>query len=246
MRRPLSSFQFFITLMLPVSALIVTELGLRWWFAIHERVPAQVAGWTMRFGAGAVTKPLVISKEVRALLQFDQGTGWQWEGGGGERWQAFLFAWNRPKSLAQRIISTEASSSHQPETCFTAAGMQLRQTGGQKLYVVNGVPLVFKVYEFADRNVPIFVFACTWKRNAGSASFGEEQLAGEPSTTRGFHQAIRQLIEGRRGITDEVRVVKFGVWGLRTIEEAETSFQQQLNHLVQPAQIALTAAPSRI
>ena len=90
------------------------------------------------------------------------------------------------------------------------------------------------VYEFADRNIPIFVFACTWERNAEQTTSEEEELHGDPSTGRGIRQAIHQFVRGERGITDEVRVFKLGVWGPRTIGEAEASFQQQLNLLVQP------------
>ena len=168
------------------------------------------------------------------MLNYDLGLGWEWQGGGAERWQAFSFSWNKPKTLAREITCTAAATGHQPELCFTKAGMQLRQMYGRKRYVANGVPLVFKVYEFADRNIPIFVFACTWERNAEQTTSEEEQLKGDPSTGHGIRQAIHQLVRGERGITDEVRVFKLGVWGPRTIGEAEASFQQQLNLLVQP------------
>lgn len=220
-----------------LATLIGTELGIRWWFGIHERPSrSAVVDFVTRFDAGgASSKPLKITREVQAMLDYDRGSGWEWQGGGAERWQAFYFVWDEPKTLAREIACNSAATGHQPELCFTRAGMQLRQMFGRRRYVANGVPLVFKVYEFADRNIPIYVFSCTWERNAQQSTSDEEQLRGGPSTAHGIRQAIHQFTRGERGITDEVRVLKFGVWGPRTIGEAEASFQQQLNLLVQPA-----------
>ena len=216
--------------------LAVTELGIRWWFGIHER-PARsnVVDFSTRFDAGgAALKPLKITREVQAMLDYDRGSGWEWQGGGAERWQAFYFVWDEPKSLAREIACSTAATGHQPELCFTRAGMQLRQIYGKRRYMAGGVPLVFKVYEFADRNIPIYVFSCTWERNAPQSTSEEEQFKDNPSTIHGFRQAFHQFVHGERGITDEVRVFKLGVWGPRTIGEAEASFQQQINFLVQP------------
>jgi hypothetical protein len=55
------------------------------------------------------------------------------------------------------------------------------------------------------------------------------------SSLHDISRAVEQLRRGERGVTDEVRVLKFGVWGPRTIGEAEAAFQQQLNQMIQPA-----------
>ena len=123
---------------------------------------------------------------------------------------------------------------HPPEVCFTAAGMELRQIYGKKQYIANGVPLVFKVYEFVDRNMPVFVFSCTWEKNVGQSLMEEGRTASDISTLGGMRMAIQKYAQGDRGITDEVRVLKLGVWGPRTIGEAEAAFQQQLNFLIRP------------
>jgi len=237
-----STFHFQRSTKLPISifcflffTLASTELGIRWWFASHEKPHVKQVDWAVRFDAGeANLKSLKITREVQAMLDYDIGSGWEWQGGGAERWQAFYFSWDKPKTLARRITCTHQALVHQPEICFTRAGMQVRQLYGKKRYLANGVPLVFKVYEFADRNIPIFVFACTWQANAIQLTTTEEKVQGDASTSRGIREAVYRYVHAERGVTDEVRVFKLGVWGPRTIGEAEASFQQQLNQLVQP------------
>jgi hypothetical protein len=169
------------------------------------------------------------------MLSYDRGQGWEWSGTGGDRWQAFLFSWDAPHNLGDRILSTAGATGHLPEMCFTRAGMQLRQVYGRRWYHASGVPLVFKVYEFADRNVPIFVFACTWERGVEQRVEESFQIGGMASTKRAIQETYLRFRAGDRGIQDEVRVFKLGVWGPRTIGEAEVAFQQQLNQLVSPA-----------
>ena len=228
-RVPISVFCFLLLV------LVSTELGIRWWFTSREQPQVKQVDWTPRFDSDKATlKPLKITREVQAMLDYDRGSGWEWQGGGAERWQAFYFNWDKPKTLGRRIACTQQALVHQPEICFTRAGMQLHQLYGKKRYVANGVPLVFKVYEFADRNIPIFVFACTWQGNAIQLTTSEETVQGDASTSRGFREAVYRFVHAERGVTEEVRVFKLGVWGPRTIGEAEASFQQQLNLLVQP------------
>ncbi|MEY4387569.1 MAG: hypothetical protein RLY20_2852, partial [Verrucomicrobiota bacterium] len=218
----------------PMLALVSSEIGSRWWFQIHERPHLMQPQWTFYNGNDQFKlQSLKITREVKTMLSYDSGEGWEWQAGGGERWQAFYFVWDAPKSLAREITTTSAALGHQPEICFTRAGMQLRQVYGRKRYSANGIPLVFKVYEFMDRNVPIFVFACTWERNAEQA-ISDKQLTGDPGTLNGIRQAIKLFMRGDRGVADEVRVLKFGVWGPRTIAEAEAAFQQQLDLLIFP------------
>jgi len=214
--------------------LLITELGTRWWFRIHER-PGQksAVNWGTLFDTqGANLSPLKITREVQGTLGYDRGDGREWRGGGGERWQAFYFVWDEPKTLSRRVACMVGALGHDPALCFTRAGMQLRQTCGKKRYVANGVPLVFEEYEFADRNVPIFVFSCAWERNEPLSSANELRTEGVNFSKDGLRELFSRLARGKRGVTDEVRVFKLGVWGPRTIDEAEAAFQQQLNLLV--------------
>lgn len=218
-----------------VSILLVAELGTRWWLASRvQSVRSASPDFGMGFDAAALKfKPLKISLEARELLGYDRGAGWEWQGGGAERWQAFYFTWDKPHSLAREIACTSGATVHTPELCFTLAGMQLQHVFAKKIYQANGLQLVFKSYEFNDRGMPIFVFDCLWQRNVAQ-SVAEEQLSGPPSTGRGIRQAFNRFKRGERGVTDEVRVLKFGVWGPRSLGEAEVAFQQQLNLLVAP------------
>ena len=228
-----SVFQPWLVVLLGLM-FVSTELGVNWWFRANEKPRAATVDWATRFEEeGAPVKPLKIAKESQAMLNYDRGGGWEWQGGGGERWQAFHFTWDAPKTLMRRIACGSAATGHDPELCFTAAGMQLRKNHGKRRYVVNGVPLVFKEYEFVDRNVPIFVFSCIWERNAEQTTAEALEISGAPSTGRGLREAAARFKAGDRGITDEVRVFKLGVWGPRTIGEAETALQQQISALVE-------------
>jgi exosortase len=230
-RFQLSSFSISLFLL---AALLVTETGIQWWFTRQEKLYPRIQDWTTSFEThGESFKPLTITREVKGMLSYDRGGGWGWQGGGAERWQAFYFTWDPPKTLARKLVCYTAATVHKPEICFTAAGMQVRQFFGARRYVVNGVPLTFQVYEFNDRNIPIFVFSAIWHRNARDAS-GNFELRESPSTFEGIRLAAGYVLRGDRGITDEIRVLKLGVWGPRTLGEAEASFQRELQSLVHP------------
>jgi hypothetical protein len=112
--------------------------------------------------------------------------------------------------------------------------MTLRQKFVNKIYVANGVPLVFNTYEFVDRGASVFVFASLWERDSMPKLAEEPKVVGEASTMRAIREFINKVFRGDRGITGEARVFKLGVWGPRTLSEAEAAFQQQLNLLVRP------------
>ena len=204
---------------------------------MHERpTRSSVVDFATRFETGGATlKPLTITREVQSVLKYDSAVGWEWQGGGFERWQAFYFVWDKPTTIARRIACISGAFGHQPEVCFTRAGMQLRRVYGNRRYQANGVDLVFSIYEFVDRNVPIFVFASTWERNAPLASAAEMNIEMVNFSGVGVRGVLDRIKMRERGVTDEVRVFKLGVWGPRTIGEAEAAFQQQLNSLVRPA-----------
>jgi exosortase len=213
--------------------LLGTELGLRAWFATHRQARAATLEWELVPDAPR-TRELPITRQVQSLLAYDHGEGWETQDGP-ERWQGFYFRWDAPRSLGRRIICNEQVLGHQPEVCFTAAGMQVRQIYGPRRYTANGVPLVFKVYEFTDRNVPIFVFSCTWERGVEQRLDEGPRIEGEASTARGFREARLRLARGERGVVDEARVLKLGVWGPRTLAEAEAALLRQLERLIRPA-----------
>lgn len=210
-----------------------TELGLRAWFATHRQARAATLEWELAPDAPR-SRELPITRQVQALLAYDYGEGWETQDGP-ERWQGFYFRWDAPRSLGRRIICNEQVLGHQPEVCFTAAGMQVRQIYGHRRYTANGVPLVFKVYEFTDRNVPIFVFSCTWERGVEQRLDDGLRVEGEASTARGLREARLRLARGDRGVVDEARVLKLGVWGPRTLAEAEAALLRQLERLIRPA-----------
>ena len=215
--------------------LLVPMFAANHWFRTHEASRLHALGWTLdhaQLGDRASSVP--IKKSVSAVLCFDQGVGWRWEDGSAYRWQAFLFEWDAGRSLHRRIAAAVSATRHQPEDCFTAAGMTLRQKFVNKIYVANGVPLVFNTYEFVDRGASVFVFASLWERDSMPKLAEEPKVVGEASTMRAIRESINKVFRGDRGITGEARVFKLGVWGPRTLSEAEAAFQQQLNLLVRP------------
>jgi len=217
-----------------VLVVLGTELGLRAWFVAHRQARAATTEWELAADFPR-TSALPISRQVASMLAYDHGEGWETQAGP-ERWQGFYFRWNAPRTLGRRIVCNTQVLGHQPEVCFTAAGMQVRQIYGHRQYVANGVPLVFKVYEFNDRNVPIFVFSCTWERGVEQALAEGLRIEGEATTGRGVREARLRLARGDRGVVDEARVLKLGVWGPRTLAEAEAALQHQLELLIRPGQ----------
>jgi hypothetical protein len=59
----------------------------------------------------------------------------------------------------------------------------------------------------------------------------EDQLAGPAGTARGMRQVWRALRLHDRG-RNERRVLKIGVWGMETDEEAEAAFRELLERAI--------------
>lgn len=215
--------------------LVVPLFGANRWFQAHESERVRAQGWGLNdTRMGQRSAPVIIKKAVSAALGFDQGAGWRWEDGSANRWQAFLFEWDASRSLHRRIAAAVSATRHQPEDCFPAAGMQLRQKLPRKTYVANGVPIAFNAYEFSDRGSSVFVFSALWEKDIIPKLAGELAVEEGPSTLSAIRTSVSRIARGDRGIVSESRVLKFGVWGPRTIAEAEAAFQQQLNALIFP------------
>ena len=215
--------------------LLIPLLGMNRWFRAHELRRMRAPDWKLNNEQlGDRSTPVPIKKSVSAVLGYDQGVGWRWEDGSSYRWQAFLFEWDAGRSLHRRIAAAVSATRHQPEDCFTAAGMQMRQKLPTRIYVANGIPLAFNAYEFVDRGASVFVFSSLWEQDSMPKVVEGPKVVAEASTLRAIRESFAKIRRGDRGIISESRVFKLGVWGPRTIGEAEAAFQQQLNLLVQP------------
>jgi exosortase len=216
------------------ALLVVPHFVASYWFARHEVGRTKAVDWRLLdYRDLASVSPVPIKKAIASVLCFDEGTGWRWEDGAGNRWQAFLFEWEASRSLHRRIAAGVSAVRHLPEHCFVSAGMQMRQKLGLKLYLVNGVPMTFNAYEFIDRGQSVFVFSSIWESSVMPAA-ESPTFSAHPSTLGAVRASLEKVRAGERGVTGDVRVFKLGVWGPRTIGEAEVAFQQQLNQLVGP------------
>jgi hypothetical protein len=108
------------------------------------------------------------------------------------------------------------------------AGMPLQKDLGSKLRQINGIMLLVNVQRFSDQGRPLHVLSCFWEPNSAA-------LPDRPSTTPSTGNALRNvlhalLIHDRN--RDEKCVLKIGVWGMQTDEEAETALQALLQRAI--------------
>jgi hypothetical protein len=102
--------------------------------------------------------------------------------------------------------------------------MVLQKNFGSQVRQINGVTLLANVERFSDQGRPLHLLSCFWEPNPAAL---EHQLAGPPGTAKGLRAAWHSLQIHERA-RNEKCVIKIGVWGMETDEEAEAAFRELL------------------
>lgn len=202
--------------------LVAIECANAAWFGLRDPAQPGMRNWSVRWPvAKDKFRDVELSKEVRALMAFDEGRSAAWSDANGRLWHAFHFSWGPAQNSFDRI-RVQLAKSHRPEICLPASGQELREHRGVKVFRVKGLELPFQSFRFDDRGLPLFVYFCAWEDGLnGGPSFMRENVALRIAAAKAGSRSLSQ------------RVLEVAVWGRMTNEEADQAFQQALEEMIE-------------
>jgi exosortase len=246
-RKPISSFllptSYFV---MALCWIVAVELGAYGWYRLHERNFAATTRWDVRWPEATPNfRQLKITEEVRRILRFDEGHAVAWTIASSKQASPansnkvacllYLFRWNRGRN------SVLLANLHRPDVCLPAGGWhQVADAGVRNYQVSASFALPFRHFEFS-RGTPeestqqmAHAFYCLsddrlpTRFAAGSKS---PQMVAAPSAwTRG--ERIRQVLEGRRHLGQQVMEVVFISSEQMPAADAESRFAELVHDVV--------------
>ena len=112
-----------------------------------------------------------------------------------------------------------------PDVCLTSCRDDAsRRTLAIRCAQINGVTLLANVERFSDQGRPLHLLSCYWEPDPAAL---ENRPAGPPATANALRTAWHALQVHDRA-RNEKCVLKVGVWGMETDEEAEAAFSEFL------------------
>jgi exosortase len=228
--------------------IVAVELGAQFWYRVHEKNLVTATRWDVQWPETAPNfRKLKIDEGVRRILRFDEGQGAAWtspvasasEPSSPEKSKTitcllYLFRWNAGRNSAL------LANLHRPDVCLPATGWhQVADTGVRSYPVGGSFALPFRHFEFRNHISGSSVqqiahaFYCLSKDRVPSnvAADSKLQMAGAPSTwTRG--ERIRQVLEGRRHLGQQVLEVVFISAEPIPVADAESRFGELVREIV--------------
>jgi exosortase/archaeosortase family protein len=225
--------------------LAAVELGAHFWYRLHENNLVASIRWDVQWPERAPNfRELKIDEEVRRQLRYDQGHGASWSlldanssgAPGGSNTNSitcllYLFRWNPGRN------SVLLANLHRPDVCLPASGWTQIADNGVRNYPVTGsFTLPFRHFEFQhagpENSAPrtAHAFYCLSEDRVPAAVAQDSKLSqmavAHSAWTR--HERIRQVLEGRRHLGQQVMEVVFVSSEPMSIADAEA----RLNDLV--------------
>jgi exosortase len=194
--------------------------GAEFWYRQHDR--AQKVRWSFvpptdreKFHVVEITKP------VRDLLQYDEGTAAAWRESDGTTWMAYFFKWKAGPARS-RILAR----SHRPDICLPASGFQLTDDHGTHPIAAGDLQIPFAGYTFRDKmERPVHVYFCLWEERAG----GVQRTGAEEGWGRSAY--LQSVVRGERNLGQTV--LELVVFGYNTEPEARAAISRRLPSLIQ-------------
>ncbi len=162
------------------------------------------------------------------MLKFDEGKQTEWREANGRPWQVYYLRWNPARTRYRATEAAQEARCHAPDVCLQLSGMALQNDLGSQLRHINGVTLSTRVEKFSDQGRPLHVLSCYWEPNPAALL---QRPPEPPSTSNALRNAIHSLRIHDRN-RNEKCVLKIGVWGMETDEEAEAAFQRLLERAI--------------
>ena len=235
--------------LLALCWIVAVEVGAHLWYRAHESNLVASTHWELQWPETAPNfHELKIDEEVRRQLRFDQGhaASWTWPAASSPATShpsnsktitclLYLFRWNPGRNSAL------LANLHRPDVCLPASGwQQVADTGVRKYPVASSFALPFRHFEFRHDTPDnsgqqvAHAFYCLWEDRAPSpAAAGAKlpQMATASSTwTRG--ERIRQVLDGRRHLGQQVMEVVFVSSGQIPAADAESRFRDLVRDVV--------------
>jgi hypothetical protein len=163
-----------------------------------------------------------IAETTRTILRYDEATSGAWEDPPAVRWWSFFGRW-RPQRAALQLVR-----SHSPEICLPAAGRTFVREREPIVVPTEVLPLRFRVYEFEERDRPLFVFVCI-QEDKSIASGSPAQRANEWSA-RG---RLLATWNGQRNLGQ--RLLEIAVTGFDDFLRAREAFAATVAAVVEKA-----------
>jgi len=229
--------------------IVAVELGAQFWYRAHESNLVATTRWNVRWPADAANfRQLKIDDEVRRVLRFNEGQAAAWtlpattspatldvSKPNPLACFVYLFRWKPGRNSAL------LANLHRPDVCLPATGwIQVADTGVRNYPVMGSFALPFRHFEFRHHSPDnstqqvAHAFYCLWEDRASSASAAGSklpQMATAQSTwTRG--ERIREVLEGRRHLGQQVMEVVFVSSGQIPAADAELHFGELVHDVV--------------
>jgi exosortase len=229
--------------------IVAVELGAHFWYRAHESNLVATTRWDVQWPKAAPNfRELKIDEEVRRQLRFDQGhaASWAWPAASSLATSnpsssktiaclLYLFRWNPGRNSAL------LANLHRPDVCLPAIGWnQVADTGVRNYPVTTSFALPFRHFEFRhgtpenSAQQVAHAFYCLWEDRMPSPSTASSklpQMATAHSTwTR--DERIRQVLEGRRHLGQQVMEVVFVSSGQIPAADAESRFGDLVRDVV--------------
>src|SRR5437773_7514554 len=229
--------------------IVAVEFGAHFWYRVHESNLVATTRWDVQWPEAAPNfRELKIDEEVRRQLRFDQGhaASWTWPAASSPATSnpsnsktiaclLYLFRWNPGRNSAL------LANLHRPDVCLPASGWnQVADTGVRNYPVTASFALPFRHFEFRHDTLDnsaaqvAHAFYCLWEDRVPSpAAAGSKlpQMATAHSTwTR--DERIRQVLEGRRHLGQQVMEVVFVSRDQIPAADAESRFAEVVRNVV--------------
>jgi exosortase/archaeosortase family protein len=228
-----------IALVGSVLWIIAVEAGIEAWFRPTENRAGPKSTWSLQLPTEqAGYRETSLRDSLRTLLRYDEGRQAEWREANGRPWQAYYLRWYAAHTRYRAVEAAAQARGHAPDVCLQLAGMKLQKNSGHQLQQVNGVTVLVNVERFSDQGRTLHVLTCYWEPDPAALEY---EPSSPPSTANALRSALHALQVHDR-CRNEKCVLKVGVWGMETDDEAETAFRQFLERAIRPSKPASSAA----
>jgi exosortase/archaeosortase family protein len=228
--------------------IVAVDLGTQLWYRAHERNFVATTRWNVQWPEATPNfRELKINDDVRRILRFDQGHGaaWTWPAASSPEGSPlanskkvacllYLFRWKPGRNSAL------LANLHRPDVCLPATGwIQVGDTGVRSYQITNSFALPFRHFEFSHQSenaAPQFAhaFYCLSEDRIPATSAADskppQMAAAHSAWTR--NERIRQVLEGRRHLGQQVMEVVFISSEQMPAADAESRFGELVHDIV--------------
>ena len=202
---------------------VIAEAGTELWYRAHESSSSLMANWSVSWPRHEKTfTEDKISKDVREIMNFDEGQAVRWLDGEGYAWRAYYFCWRPANSLQQRV-KIQAAKGHRPDICLRAVGLEMKQEFGLHEIKVGKFSFPFQCYRFESQGSALYVFYSAWEdgvESMASVNMREDSVA-----------RVKAALAGTRGLGQ--RMLEFIISGVGSATEAQKLLERNLGLLIQ-------------